>query len=80
MDEHWETLTFGDLVPGDVVRTDQEIHIAETVEAVALPWDSPNATRSHGHHVRFATDHGWVYTKRVTDPVLVRFPRPEEEA
>lgn len=24
MDEHWETLTFGDLVPGDVVRLDEE--------------------------------------------------------
>jgi len=70
MGEEWRTLTFGDLRPGDVIRTDQEIQIYEVVEAIARPWGRPD-------FLRFVTNHGWVYTKRAGDPVLVRHPRPQ---
>lgn len=70
MGEEWRTLTFGNLRPGDVIRTDQELPDIETVEAVAWPWVHPD-------FFRFTTNHGWAYAKRAGDPVLVRHPRPQ---
>lgn len=69
----WRSLTFGDLVPGDVVRLDEELD-PETVDGVN---DSPQAPETHIH---FTTAEGWVRVRRKSEPVLVRFPRPEVEA
>ena len=69
MDEHWETLTFGDLVPGDVVRLDEE-GPEETVRS---------ASQRYRKRFWFRTDLSAGFRVN-TDPVLVRFPRPEVEA
>lgn len=68
-DVEWKLLTFSDLRPGDTVKLDEE-GPEETVRMV-------NGGDVHG--VLFRTHLYVRYGDRV-DPVLVRFPRPEEEA
>lgn len=73
MDEHWETLTFGDLVPGDVVRLDEE-GPEETVRTI----DRTLLVRGIGtiHRLLIRTDLNVRFHAQLA-PVLVRFPRPE---
>lgn len=70
----WRTLTFGDLVPGDVVRLDEE-GPEETVRHLTHEEDEMVNPLCRWYRTDLSAR--WVFRK---DPVLVRFPRPEVEA
>lgn len=71
----WRTLTFSDLRPGDTVKLDEE-GPEETV-TITNAIESPQNPDIFGW---FTYDDQWLQSHRYSDPVLVRFPRPEVEA
>lgn len=70
MGEEWRTLTFGDLRPGDVIRTDQD----GPEKTVRSSRPSPQEPR---FFQRVLIGQYAAITRRKSDPVLVRHPRPQ---